>query len=101
MTWRVPRYWLRTMWICDVLLDPGLVFGADLAVIDRVEMRRIAHQVAGGEDRIFRNERRDILRRDHADFEVAALHRLDLGALREQRAVVVDLHVELRRLRSC
>ena len=32
--------------------------------------------------------------RGQRDFEIAALHRLDFGALREQRSVVVDLDVE-------
>ena len=79
----------------DVLLDPGVVLLADVAVIDRVEMLRIAHQIAGGEDRIFRDQRGDVLGRDHAHFQIAALHRLDLGALGEERAVVMDLDVEL------
>ena len=82
--------------ICEVELvgDPRLVLRADVAVVDRVEMGRVAHQVAGGEDRVFRDQHGDVLRRGHADLEVAALHRLDLGALGEERAVVVDLHVE-------
>ena len=67
---------------------------ADVAVVDRVEMRGAAHQVAGGEDRVVRDQHGDVLRRGHPDLEVAALHRLDLGALGEERAVVVDLHVE-------
>ena len=77
-----------------VLLDAGFVFGADIAVIDGVQMRRVAHQVAGREDRVLRDDLGDILRRNHADFQIAALHRLDLGALAEQRAVEVNLHVE-------
>ena len=84
----------------DVLLDPGVIFLADIAVIDRIEMLRIAHQIAGGEDRIFRDQRGDVLGRDHAHFQIAALHRLDLGALGEERAVVMDLDVELARGRG-
>ena len=78
----------------DIFCHPRFIFSADIAVEDCIEMSRVPIHVAGGEDRIFRDNRRVVLWRDATDFEIAALHRLDFRALREQRAVVVNLHVE-------
>ena len=54
-------------------------------------------QIAGREDRPFRNLLGDVECGDHRHLEVAALHGGRLGALLEQRAVQMDLHVELAR----
>jgi hypothetical protein len=71
-----------------------LEFGSDRAVEGLLQVVRVAEQVGGGEDRPGWDLLGDVLRRDVAHLEVAALHGDELGALLEQRAAEEVLDVE-------
>src|SRR5437868_8592184 len=81
----------------DIFLDSHGIFLSYHAVIDRIEMLWVVHQIPCRENGVFGNQAGYILRRDHCHFQVAALHSFYLGALGEERAVIVNLNVELAR----
>ena len=66
----------------------------DLAREDLLQVVGVAEEVGRGNDRPGRDLVRDVLGRDVAHLEIAALHGDEFGALLEQRAAVVGLQRE-------
>ena len=61
---------------------------------DLLQVVGVPEEVGRGNDRPGRDLVRDVLGRDVAHLEIAALHRDEFGALLEQRAAVVGLQRE-------
>ncbi len=81
----------------ELFLGHLLHFGADIALEERLEMLGVAEQVGRGQDRPRGDLVGDVLRRDVAHLEIAALQRDEFGALAEQRSAVVQLELEVFR----
>ena len=69
--------------------------GAEIAGEELVQMIRVAEQISRSQDRPLGHLVCDVLRRDVAHLQVAALERDELGALLEQVAAVVAFECEL------
>ena len=84
-------------------LDAELLLGAadellaEVAGEEGAHVVGVAEDVGRGQDRELRHLVGDVLRRDVAHLEVAALQRDELGALLEEVAAVVGLEHEVRR----
>ena len=79
----------------ELLLDLAGQLLADVAREEGAHVVGVAEQVGGGDDRELGHLVGDVLRRDVAQLEVAALQRHELGALLEQVAAVVGLDGEV------
>ncbi len=82
-------------------MDAELVLGhllhllADVAGEEFFQMVGIAEEIGGGEDGPFGDLIGDVLRRDVAHLQIAALEGDELGALLEQRAAIIGLQLEV------